>query len=173
MYQPYPGGDQSPQQYGQPAQPVAPIPPPVTRAVQLMYFGAAASLIGIVINLTTVNALKNEILKRRPNLTPTQLTNAEHVEIALLVVGGLIGAALWIWMAQTCKRGLGWARIVSTVLFAIETISALAAVSGAGAIAGAGASRIYGVLVWLIGLAAIILLWQRASSDYFKGAPRY
>ena len=45
--------------------------------------------------------------------------------------------------------------------------------SGAGQRAGAGAGRFYGLLVWLIGLGAIILLWQRQSSAYFQGQPRY
>ena len=37
-------------------------------------------------------------------------------------------------------------------------------------------TRIYGLVVWIVGLIAIVLLWQRASSDYFKGfkgQPRY
>jgi len=38
---------------------------------------------------------------------------------------------------------------------------------------GGGASRFYGLLVWVIGLVAIILLWQRPSTEYFRGAPRY
>jgi hypothetical protein len=37
---------------------------------------------------------------------------------------------------------------------------------------GGGLSRIYGILVWVIGLITIILLWQRSSSGYFR-APRY
>ena len=45
--------------------------------------------------------------------------------------------------------------------------------SGAGQLAGPGAGRFYGLLVWLIGLGAIILLWQRQSSAYFQGQPRY
>lgn len=43
----------------------------------------------------------------------------------------------------------------------------------AGQLGGASAGRFFGLVVWLIGLGAIILLWQRQSSDYFKGAPRY
>jgi hypothetical protein len=35
-----------------------------------------------------------------------------------------------------------------------------------------GVSRIFGILVWVVGLVAIVLLWQRSSSDYFR-APRY
>ena len=42
----------------------------------------------------------------------------------------------------------------------------------AAAVQGGGLSRIFGILVWVIGLIAIILLWQRSSSEYFR-APRY
>jgi hypothetical protein len=166
MYQPYPGGEsQLPEPSSRP-----PIPQSVSRAVQIMYVGAAASIIGIIIDMTTLSSTKAEIIKRSPNLTPTQVTNAEHFAVGLFIVSGLIGAALWLWMAQSCKAGKGWARIVSSVLFGIETISVLA---GAAAVASGGAVRIFGIVVWLIGLAAIILLWQRPSTQYFKGAPTY
>ncbi len=56
------------------------------------------------------------------------------------------------------------------MLLAFDTLNVVA---GAAAVPGGGATRIYGLIVWLIGLAAIILLWQRASSVYFKPAPRY
>lgn len=164
MYQPYPGGAQIPE----PSRPSA--PQSVIRAAQIMYVGAAASLIAIVIDLTTLSSTKSQIIKRNPSLTPTQITNAEHVAIGIFIVSGLLGAALWLWMAQTCKAGKGWARIVSTVLFAIETLNVGA---GAAAVPGGGATRLFGILIWLIGMAAVILLWQRPSSAYFKGAPRY
>jgi hypothetical protein len=169
MYQPYPGGSESqtPEPSSRP-----PIPQSVTRAVQVMYAGAAASIIGIIVDMTTLSSTKAQIIKRDPTWTTTQVNNAEHAAIGIFIVSGLIGAALWVWMAQANKAGKGWARIVSTVLFAIETISVLA---GAAAVASGGAARIYGIVVWLIGLAAVILLWQRQSTAYFKSssAPRY
>jgi len=165
MYQPYPGGAQVPEPSERP-----PAPPSVLRAVQVMYAGAAASLIGIVIDMTTLSSTKSEIIRRNPSLTATQVSNAEHVAIGLFIVSGLLGAGLWIWVAQMCKAGRNWARIVGTVLFAIDTISVFA---GAATVPGGGATRIYSILVWLIGLATVILLWQRASSDYFRSAPRY
>jgi len=181
MYQPYPG-DQSPQQYGQSGRlaPAAP-PSPVARAVQLMYAGAAATLIGIVISLTTESSvtsrLKTQLLKRSPNLTPSQLSTFEHAEIVLSIVSGLIGVGLWIWiwMAQMNKRGRNWARITSTVFFGIETLGVLVSASGVGALGDAGPIRFYNILVVLIGLAALILLWRRQSSDYFNAsdAQRY
>jgi hypothetical protein len=133
-----------------------------------MYVGLAASLIGIIVDMTTLSATRSAILKRNPSYTATQLNNAEHLQIGLFIAGGLIGAALWLWMAQSCRAGKGWARVVSTVFFGIDTLSVLV---GAAAVQGGGLSRIYGILVWVIGLIAIILLWQRSSSDYFR-APR-
>lgn len=163
-YQPYPGGTQMPEPATRP-----PVPQSITRAVQLMYAGAAASLIGIIIALTTLSSIKSQIISKNPSLTTTQVNNAEHVAIGILIASGLIGAALWLWMAQSSKAGKNWARIVSTVLFAIETINVVA---GASAISSGGASRIYSIVIWLIGLGAIIFLWQRSSTEYFK-APRY
>ena len=169
MYQPYPGGSESqtPEPSSRP-----PIPQSMSRAVQVMYVGAAASIIGIIVDMTTLSSTKAQIIRRDPTWTTTQVNNAEHAAIGIFIVGGLIGAALWLWMAQMNKAGKSWARIVSTVLFAIETISVLA---GAAAVASGGAARIYGIVVWLIGLAAVILLWQRPSTAYFKSssAPRY
>lgn len=163
-YQPYPGGTQMPEPATRPS-----VPQSITRAVQLMYAGAAASLIGIIIALTTLSSIKSQIISKNPSLTTTQVNNAEHVAIGVLIASGLIGAALWLWMAQSSKAGKNWARIVSTVLFAIETINVVA---GASAISSGGASRIYSIVIWLIGLGAIIFLWQRSSTEYFK-APRY
>jgi hypothetical protein len=165
MYQPYPGGAKVPEPSDRP-----PAPQSVVRAVQFMYAGAAASLIGIVVNMTTLSSTKSEIIRRNPSLTATQVANAEHVAIGLFIVSGLLGAGLWVWIAQMCKAGRNWARIVGTVLFAIDTISVFL---GAAAAPGGSATRIYSIPIWLIGLGAVILLWQRASSDYFRGAPRY
>jgi hypothetical protein len=166
MYQRFPGDAASPQEPASPAT----VPQSVLRAVQVMYVGLAASLIGIIIALTTLSSTRSEILKRNPSFTTAQVNTAEHVEIGFLVVGGLIGAALWLWMAQSCKAGKGWARVVSTVFFAIDTVSVLVGATG---VQGGGLARFYGFVVWVIGLVAIILLWQRSSSDYFRSPPRY
>jgi hypothetical protein len=168
MYQRYPGDDAQPQSR-EPSSPASAPPQSVLRAVKVMYVGLAASLIGVIVDMTTLSATRSAILKRNPGYTATQLNNAEHLQIGLFIAGGLIGAALWLWMAQSCRAGKGWARVVSTVFFGIDTLSV---VVGTAAVQGGGLSRIYGILVWVIGLIAIIFLWQRSSSDYFR-APRY
>ena len=164
MYQRFPGDNQS-----SVPSPAGSAPQSVRRAAQVMYVGVATSLLGIIIELTTLSSTRNAIIKHSPNLTTAQVNTAEHVEIGVFIAGGLIGAALWLWMAQSCLAGKSWARIVSTVFFGIDTLSVL---FGATAAPGAAAARLFGVLVWVVGLIAIILLWRRSSSDYFN-APRY
>ena len=176
MYQPYPGGDQPPQQSGQFEAPAAvPIPQSVTRAVQVMYVGALASLIGVVVELLARHSLRtyiaDHVTRNGKKLTAAQVNDTYHAELAVLVVVGLIGIALWIWMAQMNKRGRNWARITSTVFFALDSIGAIGGLAG-GQFSGGSANRFYGLVVWVIGLAAIVLLWQRSSSEYFKGARR-
>jgi hypothetical protein len=146
------------------------MPQSVQRAVRVMYVGAAASLIGIAVDLTALSAIRSAINRRSTTMTAAQVNTAVHVEVGILIAGGLIGAALWLWMAQSCRAGKAWARIVSTVFFGIDTISVIGSIA---AVPGGGLTRIYGLVVWVLGLIAIILLWQRPSSGYFRGAPRY
>jgi hypothetical protein len=159
MYQPYPGGARLPE-----PSPQQPAPPSVVNAVRVMYAGAAASLIGVIINFTTLGSLKSAIEKRYPKWSPSQVTSAEHIAVAEFIVAGLIGAALWIFVAQVCRAGKNWGRILATVLFGIDTVSQL---FGA-AISSGGGARIFSILVWLIGLAALVLLWRRPSTEYFR-----
>lgn len=167
MYQRFPG-ENAPS--GEPTRANTPqsAPQSVLRAVRVMYVGLAASLLGIIIDMTTLSSTRSEIIRLNPSYTATQINNAEHAEIGLFIAGGLIGAALWLWMAQKCRAGRNWARIVSTVFFGIDTISQLISLRSQSG----DAARFYGLLIWVIGLVAIVLLWQRSSSDYFR-APRY
>jgi hypothetical protein len=97
--------------------------------------------------------------------------------IGALSVVAVVGAALslvvpvvlWLWMAWKCKAGRPWARVVSTVLFALATWATLTALAGS-----TGAWGLLGAIVsWFIGLGVIILLWQRSSSYYFHAPSRY
>jgi hypothetical protein len=82
-------------------------------------------------------------------------------------LGGLfIAAAAWIVLARACKNGHSWARTAGTVLFALATVDSLV---GASAAPIAGAVRLWGLVTWLAGLVAVILLWRRPSTDFFKG----
>jgi hypothetical protein len=160
MYQPYPTGAQVP------ARQRPPVPPSVANAVKVMYAGALTSLIGIVFDVVTVGATKTAIEKKSPNLTVSQVNATGHVLIISFVIGGVIGAAVWIVLARLCQAGKNGARITGTALFGLATLDTLV---GAAVAPLAGLVRIWALVVWLIGLTAVVLLWQRSSSAFFKG----
>ena len=85
------------------------------------------------------------------------------------IIGGLIGAAAWFFLARSCLRRQeldpdhrhgavrpghgGYARRLGAPM--------------------AGAVKIWWpLLVWLVGLTAIVFLWRRTSTEFFKGPRR-
>lgn len=158
MYQPYPGATQMPE-----TQPAA-APAPVRHAVTAMYAGAAASLLYLIVSVATQGATKAAIKKRFPHLTASQVTTEQHVQVILGIVAGLVAVGAWLLIARACRAGRNWARITGTVLFAIATLDAFAGlINPVSAMVKAVA-----FLVWLAGLAAVVLLWRAASRTYFK-----
>jgi hypothetical protein len=158
MYQPYPSS-------GQAAEPERPAPPAtITNAVKLMYTGAAVSTVSLIVSLVSIGGTKSAIRKARPSLTAAQVNQLDTFIITLAVVSGLVGIALWLWMARANGQGRNWARILSTVLFFLATLDLVGVISQPKTVLG----LIFPVLTWLVGLAAVVLLWQRASTAYFR-----
>jgi hypothetical protein len=162
-YQPYPtGGAAEPE-------PQRPVPPtPVLQAVKLMYAGAVVSAISLIITLATVGSLKTAIHNADPSLSASKLHSAEVAAVAVAIIFGLIGIGLWLWMAYANKAGKNWARITATVFFGLDTLSVLTSFRQAEPVL----SRVITLLIWLIGLGAIILLYQRPSSEFFAASKR-
>jgi hypothetical protein len=158
MYQPYPTGAKIPVTLR------PPIPRSVANAVKVMYVGALTSIIAIVINVVTVGATTRALEKRFPNLSLSQ-----HVLLTQSIIAGLIDAAIWIVLARLCRSGRNGARITGTALFGVATLDTIAL--GSGAIPGASAARAWVPVIWLVGLVAVVLLWQRSSTAFFKGTP--
>jgi hypothetical protein len=159
MYQPYPtsGPVEEPQRI--------PPPRPVLTAVRLMYAGAVIEVVGVIIALVSRGSLKSSILSRHPAYTAAQLHTAESARTIPLIVGAVIAVGLWIWMAWANGRGRSWARIVSAVFFGISTLDLIVA---AVLVRGAVASTIVGVVIWLIGLAVIILIFNKESRPFYS-----
>jgi hypothetical protein len=158
MYQPYPSSGKS----VQPERPPAPVS--VLNAVKLMYAGAAISTVSLVISLADVSGTKAAIRRARPSLTAAQVNQLDTFIIALAVVSGVVGIALWLWMARANGQGKNWARVVSTVLFGLATLDLFGVFSQPKTALG----LVFPVLTWLVGAAAVWLLWRPDSSAFFK-----
>ena len=158
MYQPYPSA-------GKPVEPERPAPPPsVLNAVKLMYAGAAVSTVSLVISLVDISGTKAAIEKARPSLTAAQVNQLNTFIIALAVISGVLGVALWLWMSRANGQGRNWARIVSTVLFGLATLDLFGVLSQPKTVLG----LVFPVLTWLIGAGAVFFLWRPESSAFFK-----
>jgi hypothetical protein len=172
MYQSHPSTEPPPG-------PLRSLPPaPVRTAVKLMYAGAAiwtVLLISALVLIISGHQAGHAMLNGHP-LTAAQASQAKPILIAVAAVSGLVAIALWLWMARANGQGRNWARILSTVLFGLATLQLISQASvhqpgepwshvGVGVLV---LFVIVPVLGWLVGLAAVWLLWRPASSAFFK-----
>jgi hypothetical protein len=160
MYKPYPSGGH----IVEPDRRAAPTT--VVNAVKLMYAGAAVSTVSLIVSLVSIGGTKSEIRKARPNLTVAQVNQLNTFIIALALLSGIVGIALWLWMARANSQGKNWARIVSTVLFCLATLDLVGVLGEPKTLLG----LIFPLLTWLIGVSTVFLLWRSPSSAFFKGA---
>jgi hypothetical protein len=142
----------------------------VRAAVWLMCAGAvipAVNLIGSLIGLADSGGVKAALGKEHPGLTAAQVSQLYPADITVAIVGGLAVTALWLWMARANGQGRDGARVFSTVLFGLATLDI-----GLGLGLGVSGLTVFGaalsVLNWLIGLAAVCLLWLPASNAFFR-----
>ena len=144
----------------------------VRAAVRLMYAGAAVSAAELVIGLAVIIvdiqvATHGQFLGQDP-------TTHKPLVITAWTVLCLAGTSLWLWMARANGQGRNWARIVSTVLFGLAAFELGGAFTRPVSHAGFGVTVLYyGSIVlfvagWLVGGAAVWLLWRPASDAFFK-----
>ena len=153
MYQPYPQGSEMPPESSRPTP-----PRPVRTAVLLMYVGAALTAITLIVTVATMHTIETAI---RNNSTYTA-AQAHQLAVAA-IVEYVVTLGLWLLMAWANRAGHGWARITATVLFGLNTLFLLLSFVRATV----SASLAFSVLVWLVGLGAVVMLWRKESSQYF------
>lgn len=139
--------------------------PPISvqTAVRLMYAGAGISAISFILGLVTIGSVRRTLEKQNPTYSASKISSLVNAEIAIVVVAGVIGVGLWLWMAWANKRGKNWARITGTVFFALYTLDLILVAARSAS----GISTVFAIVTWLVGLGATIMLWRRESSNYF------
>jgi hypothetical protein len=141
-------------------------PRPVLYAVRLMYLGAVVELGVIVTVLLTEGSIRAAVLQRNPQLTAGQLGYL-NTTFTIDIVGSCVGIAVWISLAWANGKGYGLARVVAIAVCAISGVLLLGDVADGTALY-APAALIAGGVMWLIGLAATVLLLQKQSWAYFS-----
>ena len=164
MYENYPStaGGQVPEPAHRPRPPMS-----VQTAARLMYAGAIISGISVILALTTIGSLKHNLEKRYPTYTAAHINTLVDSSIVVIVIGGIIGVGLWLWMARMNLKGRNWARITGSVFFGLNTLELLGLFRGSVS----AVSAVFAIVIWLVGLGAVIMLWRRESSAYFRQEP--
>jgi hypothetical protein len=113
-----------------------------------MYAGAAVSTVLLIIALAYSGDIKSYHLQWGGRiLTAAQISRWRPLIITVVVVSGLVPIVLWLWMARANGQGRNWARILSTVLFALATLHLF---GDHGVV-----EVVFAALTWLVGLAAV------------------
>ena len=143
-----------------------PTPPSsILTAVKLMYVGAALSAISFVASLLTQDSVREQALEGDPTLTDSELDAIVTFGIVIGVFFGLIGILLWVWMAETNRRGKSWARIVATVLGAINIVFTLI-----GLFIGqsSGLVVVFSLISAVLAAVILYLLYRPESNAYYE-----
>jgi hypothetical protein len=128
----------------------------VRAAVRLMYAGAAVTTLSLIISIISLAFIG----RRAASLRLLGRSQPFPVAIAVGIMGGLVLIALWLWMARANGQGRNWARILSTVLFGLAMLHLF---GNKGVV-----QVVFAVVTWLVGLAAVWLLWRPTSNAFFK-----
>lgn len=151
-----------------------PRPPSLTGAVQLMWAGAALSLVGWFVSLATLGRLRSQLSAQLPQvpsaqpLTPEQLDLVLDAAVWIVVASGLVTVLLWVWMAVANRKGRGWARVLATLFGCCYLLSVLS-----GLLRGQVADDtdlVLPLVTAVVSLFALVLLWRGESSDYIRSA---
>jgi hypothetical protein len=179
--------------YGQPPAPPSERPRALVIAVWLMY-AAAAFEVGyaaaeghwIASWVSSVFTAVEAADAAAGSGSQVPASEIKNVVLVCAIVVGIVAALIWLWLAWKNGTGRKWARIVSTVLFALSCLSLpelltgghLSTMPSTFPVANGGVVSVpppdipswvtaAGAVNWLLGLAIIILLWQRDSNRYY------
>lgn len=147
--------------------PACPPPRSVRGAARLMCAGAVAQLAAAVTMMVT-GATVRAAIASQPGLAAVQRSQ----ELSLLTfreIGAVVAVSVWLLTAWAISQGRDVARFSFSSFFALITLMVLVALAQHG-VADAAADMIAGAVVWLIALAAMVLIFTRQSNRYYRQA---
>jgi hypothetical protein len=142
-------------------------PRPVLNAVRLMCLGAVLELVFLVTVLVTLGSVRSAIVQ---DFAAAQWHTAMLTQIVPLEAGAPVVAGLWLWLAWANGRGYDWARFASMAFFGLLTTGLLIGL-GDGAALYAPADLIATTVLWLVGLAAMVLIFSKTAGPYYQQEP--
>lgn len=141
-----------------------PVPSTVRIAVLLMFVGALAALVGIVVTLTNADHIRQLFEDTVPKMTPDKIDNATTFAIVQQIVLNVLRAAVWVVLALFVRQGRQWARIVSTLVAVLGVVLILRGIGGTDEVG----AMIAGWGQVVCGVVAVVLIWLPPSMPWFR-----
>jgi hypothetical protein len=151
--------------------PAARPPRTVQAAVWLVCAGVAAQLAYLTINVATVGTVGSAYARKYPPWAAAAVHHVVTVQVVKYEVGGAIGLGVCLLLARALVRGRNLARFAVAAVFALDFLAQLHAI-GQGAAVNAQADTAAAFAVWLLILAAILLLFTGPSNRYYRPKAR-
>jgi hypothetical protein len=151
--------------------PAARTPRTVRTAARLMCAGAAAQLAYLIINVATAGSVGSAYARRDPPGAAAAVHHALTVQLVKDDVGAVIAIGAWPLLAWALVRRRDLARFAFAAWFGLDCLAMLQAI-GQGAASHAHADMAAAAVVWLLILAASVLLFTGASNRYYRPKPR-
>ncbi len=142
-------------------------PRPVRDAVRHMYAGAVLTLAALVTVLVTLGGVRSAAAH---DLTARQWPTVMLTQAGFWLASAPIGAGLWLWLAWANGRGYHWARPAFVAFFCVLTIVPIFG-AGEDALPYTWADVIAATVLWLVGLAAVLLIFSETASPYYQQEP--
>lgn len=148
-------------------------PRSVRNAARLMCLGAVLTLADAATVLVTLGGVRTAALQ------DVDFAGGRwHIFMFIVIVPALasapVVAGVWLWLAWAIGRGYAWTRPASGVLFGLVTIVLL---FGLGEGTGEDAwpvtrpDVIATTALWVVGLAAMLLIFSTAASSHYQQEP--
>lgn len=146
------------------------VPAPVRKSVRFMLAGAATTTLLGLFWLVVAFADKNAIIGANGKKVSNGQFAGGVAQIFLLEF--LLPAVIWLLMARFNRSGRNWARIVASVLCAIDTYLIFGLVNSlraGGTVTVADIVYIvFTISIWIVGVISVALLWRAESGAYFR-----
>lgn len=149
-------------------------PRTVLNAVRLMYLGAVAQLAVLVIVILTAGHIRAAVrvaaaAYHDPAITARALEMV-NVDLVVDIAAGPFVAVLWLCTAWVNGKGYDWARLLAVFLFTLGTAGMVIGLAQDSAAYAPAAMIAFGV-EWVIGLAAVALIFWKQSWPYYVRQP--
>jgi hypothetical protein len=148
-------------------------PRPVRNAVRLMCLGAVLTLADVATVLVTLGSVRSAAVH---DVAAAQWPTVVLTQTGPWLASAPIGAGLWLWLAWANGRGYHWARPAFVAFLCLLTTAVFFGIgqgTGEDAWPVTWPDMIATTVLWLVGVAAALLIFSETASPYYQQEPAH